>query len=247
MASHHHQAVKLETSGSDYDFIAKDEDLLFLNDHLPNLGIWYHTNETWYSNLDIVEHSNAGVVKDNAIHLGDVNGLLEGIKEINGFFETTGKKAVSSGTHGDRAGLPDNMAMGNGSSGLSVERDSKELETRTRIKMLSREAISEYFYMPITQAAKELNVGLTLLKKRCREVGIRRWPHRKLTSLQTLIKNVQELGCGEDERKLQEAIELLERERKLMEEAPDLKLEDKTRRLRQACFKANYKKRKLVP
>lgn len=58
-------------------------------------------------------------------------------------------------------------------------------------KTLSREAISEYFYMPITQAAKQLNVGLTLLKKRCRELGIRRWPHRKLMSLQTLIKNVK--------------------------------------------------------
>lgn len=58
-------------------------------------------------------------------------------------------------------------------------------------KALSRKTISEYFYMPITQAAKELNVGLTLLKKRCRELGIRRWPHRKLMSLQTLINNVQ--------------------------------------------------------
>lgn len=58
-------------------------------------------------------------------------------------------------------------------------------------KMLSRKTISQYFYMPITQAAKELNVGLTLLKKRCRELGIRRWPHRKLMSLQTLIKNVK--------------------------------------------------------
>lgn len=57
----------------------------------------------------------------------------------------------------------------------------------------------------------------------------------------------QELGRGEDERKLREEIELLERERKLMEEVPDLKLEDKTKRLRQACFKASYKKRKLVP
>lgn len=58
-------------------------------------------------------------------------------------------------------------------------------------KKLSRKTISSYFYMPITQAAKELNVGLTLLKKRCRELGIRRWPHRKLMSLETLIKNVQ--------------------------------------------------------
>ena len=58
-------------------------------------------------------------------------------------------------------------------------------------RMLSRKTLSQYFYMPISQAAKELNGGLTHLKKRCRELGIQRWPHRKLMSLQTLIKNLQ--------------------------------------------------------
>ncbi|XP_073294282.1 uncharacterized protein [Primulina huaijiensis] len=113
-------------------------------------------------------------------------------------------------------------------------------------KVLTRQMISEYFYMPITQAAKELNVGLTLLKKRCRELGIQRWPHRKLMSLQTLIKNVLELGKDGGEVKLRDAIAILEQEKKLMEEIPDLQLEDKTKRLRQVCFKANYKKRRLA-
>lgn len=58
-------------------------------------------------------------------------------------------------------------------------------------KMLTKEVVSQHFYMPITQAAKELNVGLTCLKKKCRDLGIRRWPHRKLMSLQSLINNVQ--------------------------------------------------------
>ncbi|KAI3504660.1 hypothetical protein L2E82_46592 [Cichorium intybus] len=116
---------------------------------------------------------------------------------------------------------------------------------------LSKEMISQYFYMPISDAAKELNVGITLLKKRCRDLGIRRWPHRKLMSLQTLITNVkQELGTssgnGVDQEKLQEAIMRLENEKKKMEEVPDLQLEDNTKRLRQACFKANYKKRKTI-
>ena len=57
--------------------------------------------------------------------------------------------------------------------------------------VLTFELVSQYFYMPIMQAARELNVGLTLLKKRCRELGIPRWPHRKMKSLQSLIKNVQ--------------------------------------------------------
>lgn len=73
-----------------------------------------------------------------------------------------------------------------------VKRSLEEAdEGNINSKKLTRQMISQYFYMPITQAARELNVGLTLLKKRCRELGIRRWPHRKLMSLQTLIKNVQ--------------------------------------------------------
>ena len=55
----------------------------------------------------------------------------------------------------------------------------------------------------------------------------------------------KEEGGKENESKLKNAIELLEREKKLVEEAPDIQLDDTTKRLRQACFKANYKKRKL--
>ncbi|XP_038687552.1 protein RKD1-like [Tripterygium wilfordii] len=122
----------------------------------------------------------------------------------------------------------------------------KDEKITSTSKMLTRKVISQYFYMPITQAAKELNVGLTLLKKRCRELGICRWPHRKLMSLQTLIKNVQDLEGEGREGKVRDAIEILEKEKKMLEEMPDLQLEDKTKRLRQACFKANYKKRRLL-
>ncbi|KAI3686505.1 hypothetical protein L1987_80184 [Smallanthus sonchifolius] len=128
---------------------------------------------------------------------------------------------------------------------VNDKEERKEVVNYHSRMTLTREMISQYFYMPITQAAKELNVGLTLLKKRCRELGIRRWPHRKLMSLQTLITNVQELkkssGNGAEE-----VIELLEKEKKKMEEVPDLQLKDDTKRLRQSCFKANYKKRKTL-
>ena len=36
-------------------------------------------------------------------------------------------------------------------------------------KMLSKGTIPQYFYMPITQAAKEPDEGPAVLKKRCRE------------------------------------------------------------------------------
>ncbi|XP_073121268.1 uncharacterized protein [Henckelia pumila] len=130
----------------------------------------------------------------------------------------------------------------------SAEKKMK-LGTRNSLgssKTLCRDTISKFFYMPITQAAKELNVGVTLLKKTCRDLGIRRWPHRKLISLQTLIKNVQELGKYEGEEKLKRAVSRLEEEMKLMVKIPDMEIEGKTKRLRQACFKANCKKSKLV-
>lgn len=59
---------------------------------------------------------------------------------------------------------------------------------------------------------------------------------------------MQDLGKEEGEEseaKLRDALQILEREKKLLEEIPDMQLEDNTKRLRQACFKANYKKRKL--
>lgn len=96
------------------------------------------------------------------------------------------KRVLLLHTSGQENGHSDG---GGGDKGCAKDKSDSHSNSR----MLSREQISQYFYMPITQAAKELNIGLTLLKKRCRELGIRRWPHRKLMSLQTLIKNVQVL------------------------------------------------------
>ncbi|XP_039806578.1 protein NLP5-like [Panicum virgatum] len=114
---------------------------------------------------------------------------------------------------------------------------------------LTFELVSQYFYMPIMQAARELNVGLTLLKKRCRELGIPRWPHRKMKSLQSLINNVQvlqEAGKATGEEQLRAVVEMLQQEKQLLEQRPYVQLEKKTKRLRRACFKANYKKRRLL-
>lgn len=46
---------------------------------------------------------------------------------------------------------------------------------------LTIDEISEYYQRyPISEAAQELGVGLTALKRRCREVGILRWPFRQV-------------------------------------------------------------------
>jgi hypothetical protein len=56
---------------------------------------------------------------------------------------------------------------------------------------LKFDEIKEHFDVPITMAAKKMNVGVTLLKKRCRELNINRWPHRKLKSLMLLIEHLK--------------------------------------------------------
>ncbi|KAG6499478.1 hypothetical protein ZIOFF_039267 [Zingiber officinale] len=124
--------------------------------------------------------------------------------------------------------------------------ESAERQSPMRLGNLGFEEIKNYFYMPITKAAKEMNVGLTVLKKRCRELGIARWPHRKMKSLKSLIHNVKELGKGMLEESIRSELESLEQHKRMIEDNPEMELTERTKRLRQACFKANYKRRRLM-
>ncbi|KAG5019216.1 Protein RKD4 [Glycine soja] len=111
--------------------------------------------------------------------------------------------------------------------------------SKKRTCVLEFDEIKKHFGVPITEAAKRLNVGLTMLKRRCRELSITRWPHRKLKSLQLLIDNVKEMG-------LEDEVPRLERQKRLLEKLPGLELSEEAKKLRQACFKANYKKRRCM-
>ncbi|KAL6581563.1 hypothetical protein OROMI_007486 [Orobanche minor] len=122
---------------------------------------------------------------------------------------------------------------------FDTSEDFKRNGKYNKSSMLQLEEIQKYFDVPITRAAKELNVGLTVLKKRCRELNIMRWPHRKIKSLKSLIHNVKELGLTNE-------IEMLEEHKRMVEKIPEMELTERTKRLRQACFKANYKRRRSM-
>ncbi|GMJ13609.1 hypothetical protein HRI_005030000 [Hibiscus trionum] len=128
-------------------------------------------------------------------------------------------------------------------SGMDTGSQAEQIVSRSlrrkRTAALELDEIQKYFGFPISIAAKEMNVGLTLLKKRCRELNILRWPHRKIKSLQSLINNVKELGLTNE-------IEMLEEHQRMLEKLPDMELTERTKKLRQACFKANYKKRSFA-
>lgn len=89
------------------------------------------------------------------------------------------------------SGLQATNAANQDGSPASSDVDVVKRSGRHRSSALQMEEIQKYFDFPITRAAKELNVGLTVLKKRCRELNIARWPHRKIKSLKSLIHNVK--------------------------------------------------------
>ncbi|KAK6117689.1 hypothetical protein DH2020_048541 [Rehmannia glutinosa] len=134
--------------------------------------------------------------------------------------------------------LPMNVTHQMELSNFDVTIDEKR-NGRYKSSALQLEEIQKYFDVPITRAAKELNVGLTVLKKRCRELNIMRWPHRKIKSLKSLIHNVKELGLTNE-------VEMLEEHKRMVEKIPEMELTERTKKLRQACFKANYKKRRSM-
>ncbi|TMW62044.1 hypothetical protein Poli38472_009537 [Pythium oligandrum] len=57
------------------------------------------------------------------------------------------------------------------------------------------EAFSLHFHLPLKTAAEKFGVRATAFKKRCRAIGIRHWPYRKVRSLK---RSLQELNrCKE--------------------------------------------------
>ncbi|KAM5557588.1 protein RKD3 [Rosa sericea] len=113
--------------------------------------------------------------------------------------------------------------------------------TQMKIKSdsLEFEEIKKYFDLPIAKAAKELKVGVTLLKRRCRELNIMRWPHRKIRSLNSLIETLKGMG-------LKNEVKMLEENKRLLQQVPNMELTKRTKKLRQSIFKANYNYKKQL-
>ncbi|VFQ93504.1 unnamed protein product [Cuscuta campestris] len=77
-----------------------------------------------------------------------------------------------------------------------------QASTNPTISRIALQDLVKYFDLPITEASRSLKIGLTVLKKKCREFGIPRWPHRKIKSLDRLIvdlrEETQQQNDGED-------------------------------------------------
>ncbi|KAL6633554.1 hypothetical protein ACP70R_026225 [Stipagrostis hirtigluma subsp. patula] len=164
-----------------------------------------------------------------------------------------GTRCKSKETDSEKAEIklePDRVNLPDGVKGTTMAAMPRGPDGgRGSYEAVTFELVSQHFSMPITQAAKELKVGLTFLKTRCRELGIPRWPHRKVKSLQKLISDVQELGKETEQgdgHLTRMVVEKLQQTKKLIEERPEVMLDEETKVLRQACFKESYKRRRRL-
>ncbi|OIV93669.1 hypothetical protein TanjilG_16520 [Lupinus angustifolius] len=109
----------------------------------------------------------------------------------------------------------------------------------------------KYFDVPIIEASRNLNVGLTVLKRKCREFGIPRWPHRKIKSLDGLIHDLQEEARQQESEgeaaaeAVAERKRMLESEKENIERKPSVDIKYETKRFRQEIFKKRHRARIL--
>ncbi|XP_020248681.1 protein RKD5 isoform X2 [Asparagus officinalis] len=117
-----------------------------------------------------------------------------------------------------------------------------------RVANISLSDLAKHFNLPMTEASRNLKIGLTVLKRKCREFGIPRWPHRKIKSLDTLIQNIQE-EVGRQEKDNEAAAvkaatkrqQMLEMEKEGIKNSPIKELQKETKRFRQDVFKRRHK------
>lgn len=86
-------------------------------------------------------------------------------------------KGKKKGPKGKRSGRP-HRARDSQSS--DYDEDLNEAEFRKKVQTV--------FHLPISEAAYALGVGVTVLKKQCRQINIPRWPYRSLPALRNSLK-----------------------------------------------------------
>jgi hypothetical protein len=72
------------------------------------------------------------------------------------------------------------------SDGLTTQRQFHGPQAQP-LAYISFEDLSKHFRDPLITAARAFGVCTTVFKKKCREMGIRRWPFRKVLCLPVLV------------------------------------------------------------
>ncbi|KAL6757196.1 hypothetical protein V8C86DRAFT_2630833, partial [Haematococcus lacustris] len=109
-------------------------------------------------------------------------------------------------------------------------------------RCITKALLQEVYHLPINEAADQLGIGVTVLKKYCRRFQIGRWPFRKLKSMDKLIRSVEEQHTL-DPQGASYVLAELQRFKEEIYANPEVVLDERIKRLRQANFKMEYKAR----
>lgn len=149
---------------------------------------------------------------------------------------------------------------------LPAQVERRRRAKKQHIASITLVDIAPYFHLPIREASRALKIGVSILKTKCRQYGIPRWPHRKIKSLDSLISDLEFVMDDTDEdavqketrkqqekeREKQEAIQalakrkrLLESEKEIIQQKPALDLMAETKLFREDVFKRRYRAKRL--
>lgn len=109
-------------------------------------------------------------------------------------------------------------------------------------RKINKQLLQEVYHLPINEAADQLGIGVTVLKKYCRRFNIDRWPYRKLKSMDKLIQSVEEQRAL-DPQGTSFVLAKLHRFKQEVYANPEVCFDEAIKKLRQANFKMEYKQR----
>lgn len=125
---------------------------------------------------------------------------------------------------------------------------------KTKIDHITVAYLEEHkcFDMPLVEAAKSLDVGLSVMKRVCRTLGLARWPYRTRASLQNVIEKTERYLVDHAETEDGEAasgqkanvIEALQTQMSSVTGRGGSDLNSAIKKYRQSIFKLNYKLKK---
>ncbi|GFR41899.1 hypothetical protein Agub_g2689 [Astrephomene gubernaculifera] len=108
------------------------------------------------------------------------------------------------------------------------------------------EVLRGLFEVPVSEVVRRLGVSATDLKRRCRALGIRRWPQRKLMSLRRLGEALRHERELPEERRRALLEQVATNQREILAD-PDVELAPCLKLLRQAQYKRLFDDRRSGP
>mmetsp|Transcript_7672 Transcript_7672/g.10711 ORF Transcript_7672/g.10711 Transcript_7672/m.10711 type:complete len:322 (+) Transcript_7672:122-1087(+) len=107
--------------------------------------------------------------------------------------------------------------------GSQMSQTPAERKAPTNAHDFDLEELAQYFHLPINEVAAELGVCATVLKKICRKNGIKRWPHRKIKSIDTMVEALESVvpSSPEEQKQILADIATLREKRAFLEKNPN--------------------------